>query len=96
MSNSGNSEIATVPEVVKICVSLRQSISPFFNLWSHFKPSACLLNDQMFNKTITNTLLFGYLTSCTINALPKRIRLYSSMACGFALMAAALTDPDDM
>ena len=50
----------------------------------------------MFNKTITNTLLFGYLTSSTINALSKRIRLYSSMACGFALMAAALTDPDDM
>ena len=52
-----------------------------------------MLNDQLFNKTVTNTLLFHSLTLSTINAISKHIRLYSSMACGFAFMAAALTDP---
>ena len=47
----------------------------------------------MFNKTITNKLLFASLTSSTISSRSKRICLYSSIACGFAFMAAAMTDP---
>ena len=83
----------TVVQVIKTCVSLREIISLFFNLWSHFKSRTCFLNDWMFNKTITNTLLFGSWTSSTINGRSKRIQLYSTMVYGFAFMAAALKDP---